>query len=130
MTRDRATVPLNDRTTFVYRAFGTRNELLYVGISQSWRHRLEGHRKNSEWWTHVRHVEVQEFPNRACAFAMESWSIANENPIFNLEPQWKHCPEVDPIPSVSFGRWVDHWTYSGDPIEPKEVELDALVQGR
>ncbi len=130
MARDRAKTPLANRTTFVYRAFGICNELLYVGISQSWRLRLEGHRKNSMWWTHVRHIEVQEFADRASAFAMESWSISNENPIFNLESQSKHAPGAEPIPAVSFGRWVDHWTLSGDPIEPKEVEIDALVQGR
>lgn len=131
MARNRSMIPLSDRTTFVYRAFGTRGELIYVGISQSWRHRLEGHAKRSAWWPWVRHIEIQEFVDRPAAFAMESWAIAHEKPLENLEPQWKHCPELSPTPICSFGRWIEHHTFGdGDLIEPKEVARDALVQGR
>lgn len=124
MARDRATTPLPDRTTFVYRAFGTRGELLYVGISQSWVHRLRGHAKRSAWWEYVNHVEIQEFTDRAGAFAMESWAIAHETPLANTELQRAHCPPEPPRPLRSFGHIVEHTTFFGDhDIQPREVTL-------
>lgn len=121
MGRDRARGPLSERTTFVYRAFGTRGELIYVGISQSWRHRLEGHRKSSPWWQYVRHVEIQEFPDRASAFAMESWSIQHETPLANTDLQHKHSPATPPVPLNAFGRIIRRFTPFGDhEIPPRE----------
>lgn len=122
--RDRARFPLRNRPTFVYRAFGTRGELLYVGISQSWTHRLRSHAKGSAWWMYVNHVEIQEFADRASAFAMESWAISHETPLANTELQQKHCPPEPPKPLSSFGHIVRRFTSFGDhEIPPREVTL-------
>lgn len=124
MARKRTTDPLAARITFVYRAFGTRGELVYVGISQDWRARIEGHRKGSPWWKYVQHIEIQEFPNRTEAFAMESWAIANEVPLGNTELQEKHCPPHPPTPTVSFGQWVHRSTmFSDRDIPAQEVNI-------
>lgn len=123
MARERATIPLSERITYVYRAFGARQELIYVGISQSWRNRLEGHRKNSPWWRYVQHVEVQQFDNRAEAFAMESWAIRHELPIANTELQARHCPDEAPGPLVSFCRRIRRTSVFGDE------ELAAMEVG-
>jgi hypothetical protein len=124
MARDRAPIPLADRTTFVYRAFGVGGEFVYVGISQVWLHRLRGHTRASRWWGYVHHVEVQEFDTRAEAFAMESWAIAHETPLANTELQRRHCPSSPPMPVRSFCRRILHTSLSGDiEIPPREVSL-------
>lgn len=128
MARERATiragnVPLADRTTYVYRAYGTRNQLLYVGISQSWRHRIEGHIKSSDWWPYTAHIEISEHPNRAEAFAAESWAIKHERPLCNLEPQRAHVPDDYPQPALSFGQAVTRWKNRNQETA-KEVDYE------
>lgn len=124
MARKTPGLSLQDRTTFVYRSFGTRGELIYVGISQSWVHRLRGHEKRSAWWVYVHHVEIQEFADRVGAFAMESWAIRHEIPLANTELQRKHCPPEPPTPVRSFGHIVRRFTFFTDQeIPPKEVTL-------
>ena len=120
---------LTDRTTFVYRAFGTRGQLLYVGISQDQRSRLRTHAKSSIWWRQVWHAEIAEYGRRADAFAAESWAIRHEEPLWNFEQQARHCPAVLPEPVAAFGYRVRHWSWNGDTEYPaEEVREIALVQ--
>lgn len=118
-------IPLTDRRTFVYRAFGVHGELIYVGISQRWERRLEDHRKWSRWWKYVQHIEIQEFADRAGAFAMESWAISHEVPLGNTDLQEKHCPPTPPTPITSFGRWENRYRgFDDDPVSAVEVNLE------
>lgn len=120
----RAKPPLADRTTYLYRAFGTRQELLYVGISQDFRARVKGHAKRSPWWQYANHVEVEEYKNRLEAFAAESWAIKHQGPRMNYEQQSRHRPASRPEPSVSFGYRVRRRALNGDEIPAKELETD------
>lgn len=113
---------LCDRLTYVYRVFALDRSLIYVGISQQWRQRIDNHRKRADWWKHAAHIEISEYGNRSEAFAAESWAIRHEAPIMNLEEQRKHVPEIPPTPILAFGHRVRHWSLFGeDEIPPEEL---------
>jgi len=114
-------VPLWERPTFLYRTYDVNGVLIYVGISDNWRTRLEGHRKNSCWWKYVWHVTVEEHVDRHAAFAAESWDIRYWVPAMNSEEQRKHVPLDRPLPVVSFSRRVRRYKFNGDEIEPEAL---------
>lgn len=126
MAREKA--PLWDRTTYVYRAFTPSGVLLYVGISDKWITRLRGHSNDSAWWPYTAYLQIDEYANRAEAFAAESWAITHEAPACNVELQTVHCPDFLPVPLCSFGRRQSHWTWNGDEIPVRDVKDGVLWQ--
>jgi hypothetical protein len=113
----------------VYRAFGTRGELIYVGISQNWQSRvLRDHTRRATWWRFVHHIEIAEYPERASAFAAESWVIANQSPPANEEKQVRHRPRELPSPDVAFGQRVHHTKFNGDEIPTEDFDEDQIYQ--
>lgn len=108
--------PLWERPTYLYRLYDVEEHLIYVGISDRWRARLNGHRKNSPWWGFVARAEVELHHDRRRAFAAESYAIHHESPPLNVEEQVRHVPDVDADPQRSFRVPVHHFTYAGDVI--------------
>lgn len=84
-------VPLNEGAidltappfTYVYRAYDASGNLLYVGISDRLRGRLEQHRLSSPWFAHAVTVEWETYADRAVACCVEAELIQGLRPRFN-----------------------------------------------
>lgn len=72
-----------DRACYLYRHFDAKGVLLYVGISFSALMRLQGHKKNSSWFSEISTVTLERFYNRQGALAAERKAIAEERPRYN-----------------------------------------------
>jgi|SRR5882724_10156737 len=66
----------------LYRHFDESGILLYVGISLNSIYRLSQH-KASPWFTLIRRIEIENFPNREDALAEEARAIVLETPRYN-----------------------------------------------
>lgn len=74
---------MNDSTQ-LYRHFNKDGALLYVGISLSALQRLSQHGNGSEWFDHIAHVTIENFPNRIAAERAEKKAIQTERPTHNI----------------------------------------------
>jgi DNA-binding XRE family transcriptional regulator/predicted GIY-YIG superfamily endonuclease len=70
--------------TALYRVFGTEDELLYAGISNSFGRRWEQHARTKEWWQQARRQAVEWFDTRAEALSAEAAAIKAEHPRYNI----------------------------------------------
>lgn len=75
-----------DRPTAVYRMFSLDGVLLYVGITLDLTTRLSTHRRHKAWWPEVAHIDVEMYPTRAEALAVEHELIATDQPVHNTQP--------------------------------------------
>ncbi len=76
-----------EEETFLYRISGP-DGLLYVGMTCRVPDRIAQHRKEKSWWSQVRNITVEPFPNREGAAEAEARAIATENPAYNIvKPQ-------------------------------------------
>lgn len=77
---------LASRPHSVYRVYGVRGDLLYIGCSADPEKRMRQHMVNGEskWRWLAERVTVELFPDRASALAAESVAIREEEPIWNL----------------------------------------------
>jgi predicted GIY-YIG superfamily endonuclease len=67
----------------VYRAYDDAGQLLYVGFSERYRHRLAEHERKSQWWPEAREVRLLFFVDREAALLDEAVAIRQERPIYN-----------------------------------------------
>lgn len=74
----------NSQETFLYRLYSVRGELLYIGISNAWQHRMQEHSRHQLWWSEVAHVFPISFPDRHSALAAEERAIKTERPRYNI----------------------------------------------
>ena len=70
--------------TTVYRFFGTRRRLLYVGITNRGHRRINEHAKEKAWWRDVRSATFEHFPTREEALWAEAEAIRSEDPAHNV----------------------------------------------
>jgi len=70
----------------VYRLYNDDGYLVYVGISADTRLRFQQHRRKSAFWQQVTYATVISYDSRWVAEAVEAYAIANEGPIFNIDP--------------------------------------------
>jgi hypothetical protein len=67
----------------LYRCFNERDELIYVGITESPGRRHQRHRADAAWWPEVEWVEWEFFPTYGMAVDAEREAIENETPVHN-----------------------------------------------
>lgn len=67
----------------LYRHYDAAGTLLYVGISHNALIRLTDHKLKASWFSQIRRIEIEHFPDRASAFAAEAAAIAAEKPKHN-----------------------------------------------
>jgi excinuclease UvrABC nuclease subunit len=79
----------------LYRHYGPKDELLYVGVSISALVRLGQHRDCSEWFGKIKRVEIQQFESREKALAAEREAIEKERPHFNVRHKKPILPIMD-----------------------------------
>lgn len=71
--------------TTVYRFFGDRKRLLYVGITRRGPQRIHQHSRDKPWWSDVRSATFEHFPTRQEALWAEAEAIRAENPVHNVQ---------------------------------------------
>jgi hypothetical protein len=85
---DEFIVPIEPATTpdptTVYRFFGPRKQLLYVGITRRGYHRVHQHAHDKDWWQDVRSATFEHFPTRQDALWAEAEAIRSESPVHNI----------------------------------------------
>lgn len=68
--------------TTVYRIFGARRELVYVGITDDYEKRMAQHSEKA-WWSELRTIETVDYDTRAEAVEAELCAIQTEFPKYN-----------------------------------------------
>lgn len=68
----------------VYRLFGRRSALLYVGITNDTSVRFRAHEQAKWWWSKVVDVQIVEYSSRSEALRAEAEAIRSERPKFNI----------------------------------------------
>lgn len=69
----------------VYRCWDAGGQLLYIGMTNSWRQRAYHHRRDTPWWSAVTRVTFAHYPNRAMAIEQERTAIWTENAVHNQQ---------------------------------------------
>lgn len=73
----------DNRPCTLYRAYDADGQLLYVGITETGTSRMDSHRLASEWWPQVARIELDHYPDRACARSVEAAVIDFWHPPYN-----------------------------------------------
>lgn len=90
--------------TSLYRFYGRKNLLLYIGITNNMIRRFGTHGEQKSWHPDVVRVEVEHYPSRQHALSAEAAAIAAEAPIYNVQHN-QGRGRVDPAQTRSGGRW-------------------------
>lgn len=85
-------LPPEPKPTALYRYWDDQDNLLYIGITNSYRHRERSHIKGSSWSDFVARSAVERHPSRPEAEAAEIAAIQSERPLFNTKHN--ESPEV------------------------------------
>lgn len=74
------------RRTARYKFFNTEGRLLYTGIAANPEKRRDQHQRDKEWFGEIDHdlTEIDWYDKRKDAKKAETWSIHNENPLYNI----------------------------------------------
>ena len=73
--------------TYVYRAYGEDDQLLYVGMTDDVGQRLRGHRyQGSAWLAEMAYPTVESYSDRDSAHIAEIEAIISESPLYNVQP--------------------------------------------
>lgn len=101
-------------TCALYRLYGKRGRLLYVGIANDVFGRLEQHVKQKYWWSDVDHADIEWFTDRDQAVDAELRAIRLEAPDYNVQGRggrWRRRPLPEPVqplgPRQSFVRYKE-----------------------
>lgn len=73
-----------DQRTVLYRFYGARDVLLYVGVTGQPGRRWDEHVKNTPWWRKVRRQTAEWFDSREAAGEAERKAIETEQPAYNV----------------------------------------------
>lgn len=109
---------------YLYRAYGPKNELLYVGISGNWSERLHSHEKTSEWIEQADVVTLERFADRESVEVAERHAIETEGPLYNkrfnvrFESKWDHFKKLR------------FWVFSDAPVDEIHAPLVKLMKER
>ncbi len=71
-------------THALYRFFGAKDRLLYIGLTLNPGSRWKAHGKNKPWWHEVCTITIELYPDRASVEAAERWAIKRERPFYNV----------------------------------------------
>lgn len=85
--------------TALYRLYGTRDVVLYIGITAEPTERFAQHAALQTWWSEVVDRAVEWYPDRKSAAAAESAAIRTERPVYNLSgvhPRLRPAPTTGP----------------------------------
>lgn len=95
--------------TYLYRCWGDRGVLLYVGITGDLARRRAEHEADKEWWQDVRRMTLESWATRTEALWAEWVAIATEIPVHNRRLAGTPPPPPRPrtiIDMLSRAWWV------------------------
>jgi predicted GIY-YIG superfamily endonuclease len=102
---------------YLYRAYGSQNQLLYIGISGNWSERLHAHEKTSEWMELADYVKLERYPTREAVEIAERQAIISEKPLFNKVHNMSYESAKDHFQKIKF------WTYNNVIVDDLHSEL-------
>ncbi len=113
------TQSLDDRV-ILYRLFDLSGNLLYVGITNDFKRRLNHHKNSKTWFKHVARTDTSEsFEHHGLAGMRERQVIENESPLYNK----RHVPYTT--------RYVnDLSSYCVSPLERRAIEVEIGIKCR
>ncbi len=90
----------------LYRFFDGDGQLLYIGITHDAHRRFQQHAGRKPWWSDVRQILLEVYPDRESVLAAETRAIIDEKPLHNVvhnrnRPAQKSTPtrvEVADVP--------------------------------
>lgn len=82
---------------YLYRAFDSDGQLLYVGISGKWSERLHQHERDSAWMQLTDYVKIERFDTREEVAEAERFAVQTEKPVYNKQY------------STTFVHPINHW---------------------
>lgn len=111
-----------DQPCSLYRVYGARKELLYVGTTLSVPVRLGQHRGDKFWWPQAVTVQVEWFPNGRAARTAEQSAIDTEHPLHNkVRAQGKTPRRTIRIPD-------DLWAKAQAKAEERGEDLSVVIR--
>lgn len=75
---------MTERPGYLYRAFAAGGDLLYVGATLNPGQRFASHQSQTEWWSEVANVTLEQHPSRMHALAAEGEAIQTEGARYNV----------------------------------------------
>lgn len=127
--------------TILYRFYGARNKLLYVGITNNFPQRMLEH-SQKHWWPQVRATTTDTYPDRASAAQAETQAITSEFPMYNragntFQPiksvqnlgTIKEAAALVGVSTVTIRRWLSDGQIDGARFGSRSirVDLDSLL---
>ncbi len=107
--------------TALYRIYGERSSLIYVGVTDNLPRRMADH-CSKEWWRDMRAMSVEEFPTRAAALAAEAELIRTARPTHNVIHNPAPGTAAPTIGDPSTTRWLSvQETASQVGVTPRTV---------
>lgn len=88
----------------LYRHYDSDEKLLYVGVSLNVVNRLCQHRVNSNWFSKISQIKIEQFKDRESALKAESEAIIKEKPIFNIQGQNRVEPKLPKIDDADLSK--------------------------
>jgi predicted GIY-YIG superfamily endonuclease len=82
---------------WLYRIYGTENDLLYIGITKNLAARLGSHARNGHWSFEIRDVRAEWYPDLPTADAAETAAIRAEKPRHNEAKSRDRIPRRAPV---------------------------------
>ena len=107
---------------YLYRAFDSQNQLLYVGISGKWSERLHAHEKTSEWMEHTETVKIEKFPDRESVEKAEVIAIQSERPRYNKDFNVAYESVMDHFQKLKL------WAYYDAPVDEVHAPLLEMMK--
>jgi hypothetical protein len=94
--------------------------LLYVGISVNPLVRYGQHRLDKHWWSDVRSITIEHFPDRMAAEAAELDAIEEEKPRYNVMRR--------PMVMRTFYANLDVWESAKARADEEEKDISQVVR--
>jgi predicted GIY-YIG superfamily endonuclease len=91
----------------LYRFFDQDNNLLYVGISNTWYQRFHDHERKAGWFSKVAYSTFEWHENRQSVEAAELLAIHTENPEFNKANNPNYETTVDHFGKIKLWAFMD-----------------------
>ena len=92
----------------LYRFYNENDELIYVGITNTWYQRFHQHEKKSGWFSEAVKVTFEKYPDRESVELAESYIIKLEKPKYNKSQN----PDYET--ASSHAQKIKQWVFEND----------------
>ena len=123
------------KTYIVYKFYNCNNELLYVGITNDLKHRINQH-KNKEWYSEISQILTSNNFTKNEAHIYEIFFIANDNPKYNINHIKGGCVNFI-LPEIKFKKLLKvpqekrvRIKINKTPTEEKFLYLESIADKR